>query len=40
MDIFGGHHQNGLDWFKWLFLCSLGYFLKVNVQNGDIFGDS
>ena len=29
-----------MDWFKWLFLCILEYFLKVNVQNGDIFGDS
>ena len=27
-----------MDWFKWLFLCILGYFLKVNVQNGDILG--
>ena len=26
-----------LDWFWRSFLCILGYFLKVNVQNGDFF---
>ena len=26
-----------LDWFLRLFLCILGSFLEVNVQNGDIF---
>ena len=26
------------DWFYGLFLCILGSFLKVKVQNGDIFG--
>ena len=33
---FGGHHKIGLVWGS--FLCILGSFLKVNVQNWDIFG--
>ena len=27
-----------MDWFYGSFLCNLGSFLKVNVQNRDIFG--
>ena len=36
VDIFCGHHKIGLVW--GLFLCSLGSFYKVKVQNWDIFG--
>ena len=32
---FGGHHKNGLVWGS--FLCNLGSFFKVKVQNWDIF---
>ena len=32
---FGGHHKIGL---YFGILCILGSFLKVKVQNGDIFG--
>ena len=34
-DIFGGHHKIGLVWVS--FLCILGSFFKVKVQNWDIF---
>ena len=37
VDIFGGHHKIGL--YFGSFLCILGYFLKFEVDNGDIFGD-
>ena len=36
MDILGVHHQAGLVWES--FLCILGSFLEVNVQNVDILG--
>ena len=36
MDIFwGGHHK--IELYLGVFLCILGSFLKVKVQNGDIF---
>ena len=36
MDIFLGSSQNWTS-FRGLFLCILGSFLKVNIQNRDIF---
>ena len=35
VDIFLGHHKIGL--VRWSFLCNLGSFFKVKVQNWDIF---
>ena len=36
VDIFWGHHKIGP--YFGLFLCILGSFLKVIIQNGDILG--
>ena len=38
VDIFLGHHKIGL-YLGGPFLCILGYFLKVKVQNGGYFWD-